>query len=264
MFKSKATITAVIMVAVALFVVIAVSSVFFGTNDAYREVAPRQVQQAAPTEETEAMTDEALEQLMAEEQQAMESVVEEEVVESATEVVEQATKAAVQSTEDVTDIAQAAIDAAAQQAAEGREQADQLVEELAATTEEQVSPVAATAQAQTHVVTAEALVFNPVVITIQPGDTVSWVNMPTHDTQSLEGLIPEGAEHWHSEMSQNYSRTFTQEGIYVYKCTPHFGSAMGGAIIVGNPVNIEEIRNAGARGAAGRLVRQALAVADAM
>lgn len=253
MFKAKATITALIMVAVALFVLVAVSSVFFGTNDAYRELSQSQAQQAAPAEEAERFADDALEQLMAEQQQALESAVEEAAVESATDVVEQAAEAAVQSTEDVVDIAQAAIDAAAQQAAQGREQADQLVEMLTAATE-----------AQTHVVTAEALVFNPVVITIQPGDTVSWVNMPTHDTQSLEGLIPEGAEHWHSEMSQNYSRTFTQEGIYVYKCTPHFGSAMGGAVIVGNPVNIEEIRNAGARGAAGRLVRQALAVADTM
>lgn len=253
MFKSKATITALIMVAVALFVLVAVSSVFFGTNDAYRQMSQAPAQQVAPAQAPESVTDEGLEQLLAEQQQALESAVEEAVVESATDVVEQATLAAIESTDDVVDIAQAAIDAAAQQAAEGREQADQLVEELTAATD-----------AQTHVVTAEALVFNPVVITIQPGDTVSWVNMPTHDTQSLEGLIPEGAEHWHSEMSQNYSRTFTQEGIYVYKCTPHFGSAMGGAIIVGNPVNIEEIRNAGARGAAGRLVRQALAVADAM
>lgn len=120
------------------------------------------------------------------------------------------------------------------------------------------------AEGQIHVVKAQGLKYNPLVIKIQPGDTVAWENMPTHDTQSLEGLIPEGAEAWHSKLGQNYERTFTVEGIYVYKCTPHIGAGMGGAIIVGNPVNLDQIIAADAKGAEGRLARKAIAAAKAM
>lgn len=118
--------------------------------------------------------------------------------------------------------------------------------------------------AKTHMVTAEGLVFNPLVVKINPGDTVSWRNMSTHNSESIDGLIPEGAEKWNSPMSENYQRTFTQEGIYVYKCTPHIGTGMGGVIIVGEPVNLEQIKNADVSGGAGRLVRKAIAEAEKM
>ena len=88
--------------------------------------------------------------------------------------------------------------------------------------------------------------------------------MSTHNTESLEGLIPEGAEMWSSKMSENYSHTFTQEGIYIYKCVPHFGAGMGGAIIVGEPVNLEQIKAVDAKGAAKRLVNKALQIAESM
>jgi len=118
--------------------------------------------------------------------------------------------------------------------------------------------------AETHTVTAQGLIFNPLVIKINPGDEVAWRNMSTHNSESIDGLIPEGAEKWNSPMSQNYQRTFTQEGIYVYKCTPHIGAGMGGVIIVGNPVNLEQIKNADVTGAAGRLVRKAISEAESM
>lgn len=118
--------------------------------------------------------------------------------------------------------------------------------------------------AETHVVTAEGLIFNPLVVKINPGDSVSWRNMSTHNSESIDGLIPEGAEKWNSPMSENYQRTFTEEGIYVYKCTPHIGTGMGGVIIVGEPVNLEQIKNADVTGGAGRLVRKAISEAESM
>ncbi len=117
---------------------------------------------------------------------------------------------------------------------------------------------------ETHVVTAQGLAFAPLVIKINPGDVVSWRNMSTHNSESIDGLIPEGAEKWNSPMSQNFERTFNQEGIYVYKCTPHIGAGMGGVIIVGNPVNLEQIKNADVSGAAGRLAKKAISEAESM
>lgn len=149
-------------------------------------------------------------------------------------------------------------------------QAETVVEEVVDTAVTEVStavtePVVAeepvSAAGKVHVVTAEGLKYNPLVVVIAPGDTVAWENMSSHDTQSIEGLIPDGAELWHSAMGENFQRTFTHEGIYIYKCTPHFGSGMGGAIIVGKPVNIDAITAAPAVGAAKRLVKKALQTA---
>ena len=137
-------------------------------------------------------------------------------------------------------------------------------------TEEDASETAAQADepkseaAETHFVTAEGLTFNPLVVKINSGDSVSWRNMSTHNSESIDGLIPEGAEKWNSPMSANYKHTFTEEGIYIYKCTPHIGSGMGGVIIVGNPVNLEQIKNADVSGGAGRLVRKAISEAESM
>ncbi|WP_292483304.1 plastocyanin/azurin family copper-binding protein [Methylophaga sp.] len=137
-------------------------------------------------------------------------------------------------------------------------------------TEEDASEKAAQADepkseaAETHFVTAEGLKFNPLVVKINSGDSVSWRNMSTHNSESIDGLIPEGAEKWNSPMSANYKHTFTEEGIYIYKCTPHIGSGMGGVIIVGNPVNLEQIKNADVSGGAGRLVRKAISEAESM
>ena len=105
-------------------------------------------------------------------------------------------------------------------------------------------------------ISAQAVKFAPLVVFIQPGDRVSWTNMSGHDSQSLEGVIPDGAEHWHLGMGENGSVTLNVEGVYLYKCTPHWGFGMGGAIIVGEPTNIEQVK-ANAQGAAKRLAIKA-------
>ena len=92
---------------------------------------------------------------------------------------------------------------------------------------------------QIHVVNAEARIFNPDVIYIQPGDNVKFVNMTSHDTVSVEGLIPEGAKHWKSGMGNNITLSFETEGAYAYVCVPHIGFGMVGVIVVGEPVNID-------------------------
>ncbi len=98
------------------------------------------------------------------------------------------------------------------------------------------------ATAEDHVVAAGATTFNPMHLFVQPGDTVQWVNMTIHDTQSMDGLIPEGAEHWKSNIGQELQITVTAEGVYIYKCNPHFPNGMVGAIIVGEATNMDQIQ----------------------
>lgn len=280
MRHSRSIITVVIIIAIAVFVVAAVSSFISGTSDHYdRPSSPAEVlekmteavestdDETTQVEET-TETSEEVTQAAQQEAQALESSSEEEVLNNTNEAVESAIETAKETSQSVSDRANEAIAAAENSAAEGRADAEarlQEVEKEAGITEEPAEVAdPATVESKNHTVTAQGLIYEPLVVTIAPGDSVSWTNMSTHNTESIEGLIPEGAEMWTSKMSENYSRTFTQEGIYVYKCTPHFGAGMGGAVIVGEPVNLEQIKNSGAKGAAKRLVNKAVQAAEAM
>ena len=95
---------------------------------------------------------------------------------------------------------------------------------------------------QTVVVNAEARVFNPDIIYIQPGDTVQWTNMTSHTSTSIDGLIPEGATPWNGQLGENLQVTLTVPGIYGYYCIPHIGFGMMGVIVVGKPANLDEVK----------------------
>lgn len=117
------------------------------------------------------------------------------------------------------------------------------------------------AYAEEHVIQAQATKFSPQHLFIQPGDTVTWNNMAGHDSQAEKGLVPEGAEAWHISMGQNGSVTLDVEGVYLYKCTPHFALGMAGAIVVGQPTNIDAIKQS-AKGMYKRVVVKLLKSAD--
>lgn len=247
MNKKNATLVAVIVAAVAVFVVVAVTSVMFhDSKERYGEVS-------AP----EVVVDESTSVMAESDADTMTETVSEQM-EEASEAVMETAEEAITTAEDVaTDVAEQAeemLTEAETAAADMIDNAEQKVEEA----------TQAVTGGQIHIVTAQGLKYEPLVIMIQPGDTVAWENMSSHDTQSLEGLIPEGAEAWHSAMGENYQRSFSVEGIYVYKCTPHIGAGMGGAIIVGKPTNLDAIIAADVKGAEGRLAKKAIAAAQAM
>jgi len=255
MYQKKAVIVSVILAALAIFVVAAVSTVFKDdSEERYQNVPSPQAEATIDDQSAVApasVKDETTEPLAQNEVGGLN--------ETATEHMEDANEAVPEIVVDEVAETGETFDSMENVPATP-EQAEEILAEVPAAEE---SAPAATG-GELHIVTAQGLKFEPLVSKIQPGDTVAWENMPTHDTQSMEGLIPEGAEMWHSKLGENFEHTFTTEGIYVYKCTPHFGAGMGGAIIVGKPVNLEAIQAADASGAAGRLVRKAIAAAVAM
>jgi len=99
------------------------------------------------------------------------------------------------------------------------------------------------ALAEQHIVSAKATAFDPVAIKIAPGDSVSWKNMSGHNVHFEEGNIPAAAETYQSPLGNDVSRTFDEVGVYLYKCDPHFAMGMVGAIIVGEPVNMEAVES---------------------
>jgi len=97
------------------------------------------------------------------------------------------------------------------------------------------------AQAEEHIVNAQTRAFAPDILYVQPGDSVQWINMTSHNTVSQDVLLPEGAQGWRSALGENLSITPTVEGVYPYVCEPHIGFGMVGVIVVGKPVNIDAV-----------------------
>jgi pseudoazurin len=88
-----------------------------------------------------------------------------------------------------------------------------------------------------------AMVFEPALVKIAPGDTVHFVAVDkSHDVLSIDGMIPEGATPFVGELSKDLTATFTVPGVYGYKCKPHYGMGMIGLVIVGDPVNLEAVK----------------------
>jgi len=87
------------------------------------------------------------------------------------------------------------------------------------------------------------MVFEPAVLSIQKGDTVKFVATDvSHNSASIEGMIPEGAEPWTGALSQDVTVTLNEEGVYVYQCTPHNMMAMIGVIKVESKGNLDQIK----------------------
>ncbi|HDY85199.1 hypothetical protein LCGC14_0505280 [marine sediment metagenome] len=105
-------------------------------------------------------------------------------------------------------------------------------------------------------VQAESTKFVPLVVNIEPGDTVDWTNMEIHNVNFM--FQPDGAEDFKSEIGQNISRVFTKEGIYIYQCDPHIGLGMGGAVIVGEPSNLDALKAAKLQGGLGMVAKRAI------
>ncbi len=82
----------------------------------------------------------------------------------------------------------------------------------------------------------QMMVFEPPVLEINKGDTVRWIStQPGHNSVSINEMLPEGAMSWEGGVNEEISVDFNAEGVYGYKCTPHYILGMVGLIIVGDP-----------------------------
>jgi pseudoazurin len=80
-----------------------------------------------------------------------------------------------------------------------------------------------------------AMVFSPEVVKIAPGDTVTFVATDKgHNAEIISTMIPAGATPFKGKMNQNLTVKFSKPGTYGFKCMPHYGMGMVGAVIVGN------------------------------
>lgn len=88
------------------------------------------------------------------------------------------------------------------------------------------------------------MVFEPAYLRIELGDTVTFV--PTdksHNAESIPGMAPTGGASFKGAMNKPIVVTFEAEGVYGYRCAPHYGMGMVGIVQVGNAApNIDAAR----------------------
>lgn len=85
-----------------------------------------------------------------------------------------------------------------------------------------------------------AMVFEPAFVKAAVGDTVTFLSTDKgHNSESIEGMLPDGVEAFKSGMGDDYVLTLTAEGLYGVKCTPHYSMGMVALIQAGAPVNQE-------------------------
>jgi pseudoazurin len=90
---------------------------------------------------------------------------------------------------------------------------------------------------------AGAMVFEPPVVRIAPGDTVRFVAADKgHDVISIEGMTPAGGPPFEGKLNEDLTVTFTVPGVYGFKCKPHYGMGMVGMVVVGNPDNLADAK----------------------
>ena len=102
-----------------------------------------------------------------------------------------------------------------------------------------ISSVAA--QAEVHEVKmlsnlkGQSMVFEPPVIKIKTGDSVKWIaSNPGHNTASIDEMLPKGTQSWNGGLNEELVVKYDKEGVYGYKCTPHYILGMVGLIVVGD------------------------------
>lgn len=90
------------------------------------------------------------------------------------------------------------------------------------------------------------MAFRPKRIVVQPGDTVTWVNLVAeeHNVVSYPDGYPKGAKPLLSpylqKKGEKWSHTFNVKGTYEYHCIPHLPMGMHGRVVVTRPSEASE------------------------
>ena len=85
------------------------------------------------------------------------------------------------------------------------------------------------------------MVFEPGFLRIAPGDTVKFIAAKKgHNAESIEEMMPEGAETFTGKINEEIEVTLEVEGLYGVKCKPHFAMGMVMVIAVGDEVSLPD------------------------
>ncbi len=96
------------------------------------------------------------------------------------------------------------------------------------------------------------MLFSPKILQINAGDTVKFIAADKgHNSETIKGMIPEGAEKWKGKINKEVEITLDVPGFYGYQCKPHANMGMIGLIVVegdGKMDNLEAAQGVKHRG----------------
>jgi pseudoazurin len=88
-----------------------------------------------------------------------------------------------------------------------------------------------------------AMVFEPALIKVAPGDTVKFVATDKgHNAETIKGMLPADAPPFLGKLGADVAVTFDKPGVYGVKCLPHYGMGMVAMVVVGTPTNLDEAK----------------------
>lgn len=88
---------------------------------------------------------------------------------------------------------------------------------------------------------AGRMIFEPAFLAISPGDTVQFLATDRgHNAESIDGMMPDGAEAFSGRINEEIEVAFDAEGLYGIRCTPHFAMGMVMTIAVGEDVSVPD------------------------
>jgi len=91
-----------------------------------------------------------------------------------------------------------------------------------------------------------AMVFEPDIVKIAPGDTVTFVSIDKgHNVEGITAMMPAGAPAFKSKLSETFVQPFAAPGVYAVKCDPHYGMGMVALVVVGDDLsNLDALKAA--------------------
>jgi len=88
-----------------------------------------------------------------------------------------------------------------------------------------------------------AMVFEPALVKVAPGDTVKFVATDKgHNAETIKGMLPGEATPFLGKNGEDVVVAFDKPGVYGVKCLPHYGMGMVAMIVVGTPANLDEAK----------------------
>jgi pseudoazurin len=109
-----------------------------------------------------------------------------------------------------------------------------------------------------------AMVFEPSFVRAAVGDTVKFVPVDKgHFAVALPGMWPEGVAEAKGKPNVEFVVTLEKDGLYGFKCTPHYAMGMVALIQVGNAPITDAVKAIKIPGPAGKRMEAALVMAAA-
>jgi pseudoazurin len=107
-----------------------------------------------------------------------------------------------------------------------------------------------------------AMVFEPNFVRAAVGDTVRFVPVDKgHFAVSLPGMWPEGVAEAKGKPNVDFIVTLDKDGLYGFKCTPHYAMGMVALVQVGNAPITDAVKAIKIPGPAGKRMEAELAQA---